>query len=68
MGDPEVGTLLYQKYCSVCHGAEGDGNGIVTKLMGIMPMDHTNRTRPIISTMNASYPDPVSPRQSNRPC
>ena len=42
MGDPEIGAQLYQKYCRVCHGAEGDGDGIMTKLMGIMPMDHTN--------------------------
>lgn len=42
MGDPEVGMQLYQKYCTVCHGVEGDGDGIMTELMGIMPMDHTN--------------------------
>lgn len=42
MGDPEVGMQLYQKYCQVCHGVEGDGDGIMTSLMGIMPMDHTN--------------------------
>jgi len=42
MGDPEVGLQLYQKYCKVCHGEEGDGDGIMTNLMGIMPMDHTN--------------------------
>ena len=42
MGDPEVGMQLYDKYCQVCHGAEGDGDGIMTKLMGITPMDHTN--------------------------
>lgn len=42
MGDPEVGSLLYQKYCQVCHGEEGDGDGIMTSLIGIMPMDHTN--------------------------
>jgi cbb3-type cytochrome c oxidase subunit III len=42
MGDPEAGMRLYQKYCQVCHGEEGDGDGIMTKLMGIMPMDHTN--------------------------
>jgi cbb3-type cytochrome c oxidase subunit III len=42
MGDPEVGLQLYQKYCQVCHGAEGDGDGLMTNLMGIMPMDHTN--------------------------
>lgn len=42
MGDPEVGMQLYQKYCQVCHGEEGDGDGIMTSLMGITPMDHTN--------------------------
>ncbi len=42
MGDPELGMQLYQKYCQVCHGIEGDGDGIMTNLMGIMPMDHTN--------------------------
>ncbi len=42
MGDPEIGLKLYQKYCQVCHGAEGEGDGIMTKLMGITPMDHTN--------------------------
>lgn len=42
MGDPEVGLKLYQKYCQVCHGPEGEGDGIMTKIMGIHPMDHTN--------------------------
>jgi len=42
MGDPEVGLRLYQKYCQVCHGTEGEGDGIMTKLMGMTPMDHTN--------------------------
>lgn len=42
MGDPEVGMQLYQKYCQVCHGEDGDGEGIMTRLMGIAPMDHTN--------------------------
>ncbi len=42
MGDPEQGHQLYQKYCQVCHGAEGDGDGIMTQLIGMMPTDHTN--------------------------
>ena len=42
MGDPRLGMELYQQYCQVCHGVEGDGDGIMTNLMGIMPMDHTN--------------------------
>jgi mono/diheme cytochrome c family protein len=42
MGDPEVGHQLYQQYCKVCHGEEGMGDGIMTTLMGMEPMDHTN--------------------------
>jgi len=42
MGDPKAGLQLYHKYCQVCHGEEGDGDGIMTNLLGIMPMDHTN--------------------------
>ena len=42
MGDPDAGSELYRKYCHVCHGEEGDGDGIMTELMGITPMDHTN--------------------------
>lgn len=42
MGDPELGMQLYQTYCHVCHGEEGDGDGIMTRLMKINPMDHTN--------------------------
>ena len=41
-GDPKVGMQLYGQYCQVCHGVEGDGDGVMTQLMGIMPMDHTN--------------------------
>ncbi len=42
MGNPKVGFEIYQEYCKVCHGEEGDGEGIMTELMGITPMDHTN--------------------------
>jgi len=42
MGNPEVGNKLYSQYCSVCHGEEGDGDGIMTKLMDLEPLDHTN--------------------------
>ncbi len=42
MGDPEHGMELYQQYCQVCHGEEGDGDGIMTKLIGMVPTDHTN--------------------------
>ena len=42
MGDPRIGRHLYQEYCRGCHGEDGDGNGIMTSLLGITPMDHTN--------------------------
>ena len=42
MGDPVKGMALYEQYCQVCHGKDGDGDGIMTKLMKIEPMDHTN--------------------------
>lgn len=42
MGDPELGSRLYGKYCKVCHGEDGDGDGIMTQIIGITPMDHTN--------------------------
>jgi cbb3-type cytochrome c oxidase subunit III len=41
-GNPEVGYNLYQKYCSMCHGEEGEGDGVMTKIMEIEPADHTN--------------------------
>ncbi len=42
MGDPVVGNELYQQYCAVCHGEEGGGDGVMTKLMNIHPADHSN--------------------------
>jgi len=42
MGDPVKGRQLYEQYCQVCHGEEGDGKGIMTQLMKIEPADHTN--------------------------
>ena len=42
MGDPSVGLRFYQRYCQACHGIEGEGDGVMTKLIGIMPIDLTN--------------------------
>lgn len=39
---PEFGMQIYQKFCQVCHGDEGGGDGIMTKLMKIRPMDHSS--------------------------
>ena len=42
MGDPELGYRLYGKYCAVCHGEDGEGDGVMTKMMNIQPADHSN--------------------------
>jgi len=42
MGDPVKGMELYKQYCQACHGEEGDGDGIMTKIMKMEPADHTN--------------------------
>lgn len=42
MGDPEQGLKLYTTYCGVCHGEVGDGEGIMTRQIGISSMDHSN--------------------------
>ena len=42
MGDPIKGRALYEQYCQVCHGEDGDGKGVMTKLIKIEPADHTN--------------------------
>lgn len=41
-GDPELGYEVYQRYCSICHGVDGGGNGALTKLIGVKPIDLTN--------------------------
>jgi len=42
MGDPVEGRDLYQKYCTVCHGEEGYGDGVMTQILELEPMDHTD--------------------------
>jgi cytochrome c oxidase cbb3-type subunit 3 len=42
MGDPEKGRHLYTQYCRACHGDEGEGDGVMTSLIAMRPMDHTN--------------------------
>ena len=42
MGNPEKGRDLYARYCRACHGDEGEGDGVMTSLIAMKPMDHTN--------------------------
>ncbi len=41
-GDPEIGQNLYRKYCLICHGDEGMGDGIMAGLMNLYPRDLSN--------------------------
>jgi cytochrome c oxidase cbb3-type subunit 3 len=45
MGNPEKGRALYGRYCRACHGDEGEGDGVMTSLVDMRPMDHTNPLR-----------------------
>ena len=42
LGDPERGAQLYEKFCAVCHGEEGYGDGVMTQILAMEPLDHTN--------------------------
>jgi cbb3-type cytochrome c oxidase subunit III len=45
MGNPEVGRDLYTRYCQACHGEGGEGDGVMTSLIDMNPMDHSNPTQ-----------------------
>lgn len=42
-GDPRHGEALYKVYCTQCHGLEGNGRGINTPDMAVLPRNHTDR-------------------------
>ena len=42
IGNPDTGRDVYQRYCVVCHGDHGRGNGPLTKVIKMEPTDHTN--------------------------
>lgn len=41
-GNPGNGKQLYDAKCVICHGPEGEGDGILTKVFSMEPADHTN--------------------------
>lgn len=41
-GDVAAGRVLYQQYCSMCHGPQGKGNGPAAAAMNPKPRDHTD--------------------------
>jgi mono/diheme cytochrome c family protein len=42
LGDPTVGRDLDSRSCRVCHGEDGEGDGITTEIMDMEPMDHAS--------------------------
>ena len=46
--DGEKGEMLYQAYCTQCHGKNGDGWGVNAASMDVLPKDHTD-TKEMIS-------------------
>lgn len=42
--DTDEGRHLYQTYCTQCHGIEGNGKGINSTHMSVIPRAHTDRT------------------------
>ena len=40
--DTKNGEVLYQAYCTQCHGLNGDGWGVNAASMDVLPKDHTD--------------------------
>ncbi|MEM7481484.1 MAG: c-type cytochrome [Acidobacteriota bacterium] len=53
---PSTGEVVYEKYCSHCHGREGDGQGVAAKRMRPEPRDFTAGKYKIRTTPNGFLP------------
>jgi mono/diheme cytochrome c family protein len=42
MGNPDTGAAIYANSCAACHGATGKGDGVMTNVLPMKPVDHTN--------------------------
>src|SRR5688572_20659489 len=52
----DAGRVLYEKYCSQCHGDTGDGKGAAASRLKPRPRDFTTGTYKIRSTPSGSLP------------
>jgi mono/diheme cytochrome c family protein len=64
--DPEAGKKVYEKYCTICHGAKGDGKGLVGIIhrveksglvWSVYPRDFTVGVYKFRSTSTGCLPD-----------
>ncbi len=55
-GKLELGRLVYEQNCAVCHGSMGDGQGMATHMLGIQPRDLREGTFKFRSTPTGSLP------------
>ncbi len=44
-GDPTAGGKVYKQYCKKCHGAKGNGEGLMAKDLNPKPRDFTDQAR-----------------------
>ncbi|MGH9870479.1 MAG: c-type cytochrome [Candidatus Polarisedimenticolia bacterium] len=52
----EAGRVMYEKYCTQCHGEKGDGQGVATPRLKPKPRDFTRGVYKIRSTASGSLP------------
>jgi mono/diheme cytochrome c family protein len=44
-GDPVSGKAIYDGSCAQCHGDDGEGDGVLTRVYSMSPANHTNAKR-----------------------
>jgi len=54
-GDPQAGKQIYDTNCTGCHGSDGKGKGILTKVYDMEPADHTSATSMNLMSNNKIY-------------
>lgn len=42
IGNPEKGKAIYDRSCTICHGNNGEGDGILSKVYSLEPANHIN--------------------------
>lgn len=45
IGNSEKGKVVYDRSCTICHGDKGEGDGVLTKVYSLEPVNHVNATR-----------------------